>query len=83
MYFSRIIATSAVVVGLSASAYGHAAAHPALGIKEPMVRSQVKRPNAVNPCGAGVNIANTINSADTIQVAADGTFSVVVENYNG
>ncbi|KAF9489582.1 hypothetical protein BDN71DRAFT_1401399 [Pleurotus eryngii] len=83
MFITRIIATSAVVVGLSASAYAHAAAHPALGIKEPMKRPDVRRPDAKSPCGAGVNIATSLETVQPIQVAADGTFSVVVENYNG
>ncbi|KDQ32092.1 hypothetical protein PLEOSDRAFT_1015217, partial [Pleurotus ostreatus PC15] len=80
--FTSFVATSIVIAGLSASAYGHAAAHPALGIKEPMQRRDVRRPNAQNPCGAGVNIAQNLDTTPAIPVNADGSFSVVVENYN-
>lgn len=83
MFFTKFIAASVVVVGLSSSAYAHAAAHPAMGIKEPLKRPDVRRPDAKNPCGTGVDIAANLEKAETIQVAADGTFSVVVENYNG
>lgn len=83
--FSRasflILAT--VILGLFSQAHAHAAVSPMLGVNGTPVRNNVKRPSTANPCGAGINVANSINSAQAVTAAADGSFTVTAIAFNG
>ncbi|TEB23359.1 hypothetical protein FA13DRAFT_1740121 [Coprinellus micaceus] len=83
--FSRasflILAT--VILGLFSQVHAHAAVSPMLGVNGTPVRNNVKRPSTANPCGAGINVANSINNAQAVTAAADGSFTVTAIAFNG
>jgi hypothetical protein len=64
-------------------ANAHAAVSPMLGVNGTPVRNNVKRPNNANPCGAGVNVAQALNSANPVRANADGSFTVTAIAFNG
>ena len=83
--FSRasflILAT--VILGLFSQVHAHAAVSPMLGVNGTPARNNVKRPSTANPCGAGINVANSINNAQAVTAAADGSFTVTAIAFNG
>ncbi|KAK7049933.1 hypothetical protein VNI00_005363 [Paramarasmius palmivorus] len=80
MFFSKVFASSALVLALTLGAHAHAGVNPALGVNGNMARSDVKRPN--NNCG-GANVAASIDQSTPVQAAADGTFTATAVNFNG
>ncbi|KIM47124.1 hypothetical protein M413DRAFT_440651 [Hebeloma cylindrosporum] len=81
--FSKIWTSAALVLALALQVTAHAAISPALGVAGTPVRNNVKRPNAKSPCGAGVNIANTIDTSTAVAANAAGSFKATAINFNG
>jgi len=77
----KSFASSSLFVGLilAIQAHGHALITPALG--GGTARSDVKRPNIINPCGAGVNVASLIDSSQPVTVNG-GTVDATITNFN-
>jgi len=80
--FSKIWTSATLVLALALQVSAHAAVSPALGVSGTPVRDNVKRPNANSPCGAGVNIANTIDTSTAVAENAAGSFNVVAISFN-
>jgi len=80
--FSKIWTSAALVLALALQVSAHAAISPALGVSGTPDRNNVKRPNANSPCGAGVNIANTIDTSTAVAADAAGSFNVVAISFN-
>jgi len=80
--FANLFVFSALLLSLVGQALGHAAVAPMLGVGTPK-RSDVKRPSAANPCGAGVNIAGLFDSSTPAVASASGAFTVKVTSFNG
>ncbi|KAH9483576.1 hypothetical protein JR316_0003046 [Psilocybe cubensis] len=80
--FSRSFIQSALVLVFALQVHGHAAVAPVLGVSGNPVRADVKRPNNINPCGAGVNIASEFDSSTAAPADASGSFNGVVFNFN-
>jgi len=81
--FSKIWTSAALVLALALQVSAHAAIAPALGVSGTPGRNDAKRPNANSPCGAGVNIANTIDTSTVAAANAAGSFNAVAINFNG
>ena len=79
--FSKVFASAAVLLAVSAQVSAHAAIAPALGVSGTPVRADVQRPSTAKPCGT-VNVASTIDTSTPIQAAADGTFTATVTDFN-
>lgn len=80
--FARL---SFMLLALLAFSVGQVAAHsmvkPPLGVAGAPIRADTQRPNNRRPCGR-MDIASNIDSTEPIPVAADGTFSAEIENFN-
>jgi len=74
------VASASLLLVLAAQANAHAIPVPALGVAKP-ARSDVQRPSTASPCGS-VNIAQTIDTSTATPVAADGSVTIGVENFN-
>jgi len=82
--FSKILASSVLVLALCHQVTSHAIVTPALGVKGTAKRANVQRPSSASPCGANVNnISNAIDSAMTVVVNANGSFNVNGTSFNG
>jgi len=81
--FSKIWTSVALVLALALQVTAHAAIAPALGVSGTPVRNNVKRPNGNSPCGAGVNVANTIDTSTAVAANAAGSFKATAINFNG
>jgi len=81
--FSKIWTLAALVLVLALQVTAHAAISPALGVSGTPVRNDVKRPNANSPCGAGVNVANTIDKSTAVVANAAGSFQASAISFNG
>jgi len=81
--FSKIWTSAALVLALALQVTAHAAIAPALGVSGTPVRNNVKRPNGNSPCGAGVNVANTIDTSTAVAANAAGSFKATAINFNG
>ena len=66
----------------TSQATAHAIITPALGVSGTPARSDVTRPSNNAPCGNGVNVASAIAGSQSVNAAADGSFSVDVTNFN-
>lgn len=80
--FFKIWTIVILIVALALHVQAHAGVSPALGVAGALKRSDVKRPSAANPCGAGVNIAGTIDKSTAVQAAADGSFTATAVDFN-
>lgn len=80
--FSKIWTFAILIIALALQAQAHAAVSPVLGVAGAAKRSDVQRPSAANPCGAGVNIAGTIDKSTAVQAAADGSFKATAVDFN-
>jgi len=80
--FSKIWTFAILIVALALQAQAHAGVSPVLGVAGAAKRTDVKRPSAANPCGAGVNIAGTIDKSTAVQAAADGSFKATAVDFN-
>ena len=81
--FSKIWTCAAIVLALALQVSAHAAIAPALGVSGTPVRNNVKRPNTGSPCGAGVNIAKTIDTSTAVAANAAGSFKATAISFNG
>lgn len=72
-----------VLLALLPASYAHAIASPPLGVKGTPTRSDVKRPSANQPCGAGVNIASSLDTSTAVAADANGNVKVTVTSFNG
>jgi len=82
--FSKIWASGVLISALCLQVAAHAIVTPALGVKGIPSRADVQRPNAANPCGAGVtNISSAINTATTVPAGASGSFQLNATSFNG
>jgi len=83
--FSKIWTSAALVLALALQVSAHAAIAPALGVSGTgtPVRNDAKRPSANSPCGAGVNIANTIDTSTAAAANAAGSFKATAISFNG
>jgi len=81
--FSKIWTSAALVLALALQVTAHAAVAPALGVSGTPVRNNVKRPSTASPCGAGVNIASTIDTSTAVQANAAGSFKATAISFNG
>jgi len=80
--FAKVFVVSSLILGLASEVLGHAVILPGLGIPNPPVRGDVKRPSAASPCGAGVDVASLLDQATPVTAADDGTFPATVQNFN-
>jgi len=76
-----VLACASVFLALAAQTSAHAIPNPALGVKGTPQRSDVQRPSTAQPCGS-INPATTIDTSTAIPVAADGTVTMNVVNFN-
>jgi len=82
--FSKILASSVLVLALCHQVTSHALVTPPLGVKGTPVRADVQRPSSANPCGAAVtDISTAIDSAMPVVVNANGSFHVTGTSFNG
>jgi len=81
--FSKVWTSATLVLALCLQVNAHAAVSPALGVSGTPVRNDVKRPSTASPCGAGVNIASTIDSSTAVAANAAGTINADAINFNG
>jgi len=82
--FSKILASSVLVLALCHQVTSHAIVTPSLGVVGTAVRADVQRPSSARPCGAAVtDISTAIDSAMTVVVNANGSFSVNGTSFNG
>ncbi|KAJ6617515.1 hypothetical protein B0H10DRAFT_1304976 [Mycena sp. CBHHK59/15] len=75
------VAYASLFLALIAQTSAHAIPSPALGVKGKPARSDVQRPSTAKPCG-NVNMAATLDSSTAIPVAADGSVTMSVVNFN-
>jgi hypothetical protein len=81
--FPKVWTSLVVLLVASLEVHGHAAIAPVLGLgATPPQRSDVKKPSAADPCGAGVNIATALGKSTPVQAAADGTFTATCTDFN-
>jgi len=77
--FSSTFTYASLALVLALQAQGHAIITPALnGAK---VRNDSTQPSTTAPCGAGVNIAQFINTAQTVAVQ-NGNVDATIQNFN-
>lgn len=76
---SFISSSAAAGLILALQAQGHAIITPALG--GGTARSDVQRPSAAAPCGAGVNIASLISTSQAVPVT-NGAIDATITNFN-
>jgi len=79
--FCRSLLASAFILTLSFRVHAHAGITPALGVTGNFTRNDVQRPAPATECG-NIDIASTIDSSTPVTVAADGTFTVTVTDFN-
>ncbi|KAF7309410.1 hypothetical protein MIND_00311800 [Mycena indigotica] len=81
-FFATVLPSFTVVLALALHVQAHASPVPMLGIKGTPQRNQVQRPSTSSPCG-NVNIANTIDSSESVPLESDGTtLRLNITNYN-
>ncbi|KAM5533785.1 hypothetical protein V8D89_012560 [Ganoderma adspersum] len=81
MYFSKVIATAALLLSASLGVSAHAAIAPVLGVAGTPARNNVQRPSTAKPCG-NTNIAQTFDTSGVITMNADKTFTATITNFN-
>lgn len=80
--FSKPLSAALLLLSVLSSASAHAIITPALGVSGTPARSDVTRPSTKTPCGAGVNVAQTIPGSQAV-TANGNSFTVTVTNFNG
>ncbi|KAH8994534.1 hypothetical protein EDB92DRAFT_1761703, partial [Lactarius akahatsu] len=78
---SKSFIAYAFLLCFTTSVNAHALINPALGVKGNGARNDAQRPSTNKPCG-NVNIAQSIDTSTTIALAADGTFSPSITDFN-
>lgn len=82
MLFSKnVVAAIGLLLSVSLQAHAHTVITPMLGVKGAAQRSDTQRPTDAKPCG-DINVANNIDSSSAVQLGADGTFEVSIQNFN-
>jgi hypothetical protein len=76
-----VLACASILFALAAQTSAHAIPSPALGVKGAPARSDVQRPSTAKPCG-NIDPATTLDTSTAIPVAADGTVTMSVVNFN-
>jgi hypothetical protein len=80
--FSKSYIAAFFFLAFAAAVNAHAAVSPALGVSGTPVRRDVRRPNNIRPCGAGVNIAKKLDTSTAIPANANGSFTPTIINFN-
>ncbi|KAJ7244083.1 hypothetical protein C8J57DRAFT_1191611 [Mycena rebaudengoi] len=75
-----VLAYASIMLALAAQASAHAVPVPVLGVQGAPKRSDVQRPSTAKPCGNG-NLA-AIDTSTAVPLAADGTATFAVQNFN-
>nr|GAT54156.1 predicted protein [Mycena chlorophos] len=75
------VAPLTLLLALVAQTAAHAIPNPALGVKGTPKRSDVQRPSSSSPCGS-ISVANNIDTSTTTPVAADGSVTIQIQNFN-
>jgi len=82
--FSKILSSSVLVLALCHQVASHALVAPPLGVNGTPIRADVQRPSTASPCGADVtDIGTAIDSAMTVVVNSNGSFSLNGTCFNG
>ncbi|KAF5379904.1 hypothetical protein D9757_007184 [Collybiopsis confluens] len=82
MHFQSFAIAAVSLASYVSNAYAHAAISPMLGVSGTPVRNDVQFPlEKVAPCGK-VNAAENIDSSTPVQMAADGTVTMTITNFN-
>ncbi|KAJ7471067.1 hypothetical protein FB451DRAFT_326589 [Mycena latifolia] len=76
-----VLACASLLFALAAQTSAHAIPSPALGVAGAPARSDVQRPSTAKPCGT-IDPATTLDTSTAIPVAADGTVTMNVVNFN-
>ncbi|KAJ7318223.1 hypothetical protein DFH08DRAFT_790130 [Mycena albidolilacea] len=76
-----VLACASIFLALAAQTSAHAMPSIALGVKGTPQRSDVQRPSTASPCGS-IAIAANLDTSTAIPVAADGTVTMNVQNFN-
>lgn len=80
--FPKIFFALALVPGLTFQVSGQALVAPPIGVAGTTAQGDVQEPSDNAPCGAGVDIAQTLAASTPIVAAADGSFTATVTNFN-
>jgi len=75
------LACASLFLALAAQTSAHAIPNPALGVKGTPARSDVQRPSTAKPCG-NIDPATTLDTSTATPVAADGSVTLQVQNFN-
>ncbi|KAH9050871.1 hypothetical protein EDB83DRAFT_1345478 [Lactarius deliciosus] len=78
---SKSFIAYAFLLCYTTSVNAHALISPALGVKGNGVRNDAQRPSTNKPCG-NVDITQSIDTSTTVALAADGTFSPSITDFN-
>ncbi|KAH9006072.1 hypothetical protein EDB86DRAFT_2871517 [Lactarius hatsudake] len=78
---SKSFIAYAFLLCFTTSVNAHALISPALGVKGNGVRNDAQRPSTSKPCG-NVDITQSIDTSTTVALAADGTFSPSITDFN-
>ncbi|KAJ7798204.1 hypothetical protein B0H14DRAFT_42979 [Mycena olivaceomarginata] len=76
-----VLACASLLLALAAQTSAHAIPSPALGVKGAPARSDVQRPSTAKPCG-NIDPATTLDTSTATPVAADGSVTLDVTNFN-
>ncbi|KAJ7816508.1 hypothetical protein B0H14DRAFT_2521388 [Mycena olivaceomarginata] len=76
-----VLACASLLLALAAQTSAHAIPSPALGVKGAPARSDVQRPSTAKPCG-NIDPATTLDTSTATPVAADGSVTLAVTNFN-
>lgn len=75
--FAKILDSSLLLLALCLQVTAHVVVSPALGAQK-----DVKRPTSQEPCGANVDIAQTLGSSTAVTADANGKIQVTASNFN-
>ncbi|KAH9036218.1 hypothetical protein EDB85DRAFT_2143348 [Lactarius pseudohatsudake] len=78
---SKSFIAYAFLLCFTTSVNAHALISPALGVKGNGARNDAQRPSTNKPCGK-VDITQSIETSTTVALAADGTFSPSITDFN-
>jgi len=76
-----VLAYASLFLALAAQTSAHAMPSIALGVSGAPTRSDVQRPSTAKPCGT-IDPATTLDTSTAIPVAADGSVTMNVQNFN-
>lgn len=76
-----VLAYASLFLALAAQTSAHAMPSIALGVSGAPTRNDVQRPSTAKPCGT-IDPATTLDTSTAIPVAADGSVTMNVQNFN-